>query len=306
MRLSDAITDLLALWVVLGVAAGLAVPGLAAGRGLVLPVLAVMIGAMALTLDVERFAKVQPGVLAGLLLASALVAPLAFGIATLLRLPTAMVLGFVVVGAVTPELTTPVMVHLADGDVPLATSTLVLAGFLSLVTVPGWALVLVGDAVPFSPVTMLRPLLLAVVVPTAVALAVRHRWRDAVAAHDDIYPAISALMVVIVITLVAAANAEVVLGGTLLVPVAGAAVALNAAGYAWGGLVGVRLDAAARRASVLSLGMRDFAVAAGVVLAAGLPEAAALPAVVFGLVEMVSSAGLARWMAGDDKKLPEG
>jgi BASS family bile acid:Na+ symporter len=40
--------------------------------------------------------------------------------------------------------------------------------------------------------------------------------------------------------------------------------------------------------------MRDFAVAAALVVAAGFPPAAALPALVFGVLELVTSAGLAR------------
>jgi len=38
------------------------------------------------------------------------------------------------------------------------------------------------------------------------------------------------------------------------------------------------------------------AVTAALVVSAGFPPAAALPAVVFGVVEMTTSAGLARWL----------
>lgn len=41
--------------------------------------------------------------------------------------------------------------------------------------------------------------------------------------------------------------------------------------------------------------MRKFAVAAALDVAAGLPAAGSLPAVLFGVVEMLSSAGLV-WM----------
>ncbi|MFB6122299.1 MAG: hypothetical protein ABEJ78_02420 [Haloferacaceae archaeon] len=42
------------------------------------------------------------------------------------------------------------------------------------------------------------------------------------------------------------------------------------------------------------------AVAAALVVAAGLPTIASLPAVVFGVVEMATSAGLAKWYRGTD------
>ena len=41
--------------------------------------------------------------------------------------------------------------------------------------------------------------------------------------------------------------------------------------------------------------MRDFSVAAALLVGAGFPPVATLPAVVFGIVEMTTSTGLAKW-----------
>lgn len=43
--------------------------------------------------------------------------------------------------------------------------------------------------------------------------------------------------------------------------------------------------------------MRDFAVAAALLVGAGFPTAATLPTVVFVIVEMNTSAGLAKWFS---------
>lgn len=53
-------------------------------------------------------------------------------------------------------------------------------------------------------------------------------------------------------------------------------------------------DRGTRVATTLSVGMRDFAVAAALVVTADFPTVASLPAVLFGVVEMASSAGLAQ------------
>jgi len=107
-------------------------------------------------------------------------------------------------------------------------------------------------------------------------------------------------MVVLIIGGVTAANAAVVRSNLeLLTGVGAGAVALNAAGYGVGYLAGGRAPRSARIAAVLSVGMRDFAVAAALVVAGGLPTIASLPAVAFGVVEMVSSAGLARWLSSE-------
>lgn len=86
-----------------------------------------------------------------------------------------------------------------------------------------------------------------------------------------------------------------------LVPVGAAAVTLNGLGYAVGSLLGRAGSRSTRIATVLSVGMRDFAVAAALVIAAGLPTTASLPAVAFGVVEMTTSAGLAEWFGRHSK-----
>jgi BASS family bile acid:Na+ symporter len=95
---------------------------------------------------------------------------------------------------------------------------------------------------------------------------------------------------------VTAANASIVRSNrSILAGVGAGVVVLNGVGYGVGFLVGGAGSRATRIASMLSVGMRDFAVAAALVLAAGLPTIASLPAVAFGVVEMATSAGLARW-----------
>ena len=94
---------------------------------------------------------------------------------------------------------------------------------------------------------------------------------------------------------VTAANASIVRSNrSILAGVGAGVVVLNGVGYGVGFLVGGAGSRATRIASMLLVGMRDFAVAAALVLAAGLPTIASLPAVAFGVVEMATSAGLAR------------
>lgn len=117
-------------------------------------------------------------------------------------------------------------------------------------------------------------------------------WRpDRVGEYDEYYPAVSAAMVVLIIGGVTAANAAVIRSNlALLTGIAAGAVVLNGEGYVVGFLISYRRERPTRIASILSVGMRDFAVAAALVIAAGLPTIASLPAVVFGVVEMATSA----------------
>lgn len=294
-RALGAVEDNLLALVLASVAVGFLVPSLSRLTVLSLPLLAVMVGSVSLTLSPAAFHAVDRRALAVVLVAQTGMALAAFGVATLLGLGAELTLGFVVLGAVTPELVTPTMTELAGGDTALATVVLVAVGLGSLVLVPGFVALLVG-AVPVPAGRVVENLLLAVVLPMTLAVAARARFPERVARHDDRYPAVSALMVVLVIGIVSAANAGVVRANAAIVPlVLAGAVALNAVGYAGGWLVAAPFERPTRIAATLSVGMRDFAVAAGLVVAAGFPPVASLPAVVFGVVEMATSAALAGW-----------
>lgn len=69
-----------------------------------------------------------------------------------------------------------------------------------------------------------------------------------------------------------------------------------------GYLVGSRALRPEPIAAVLSVGMRDFAVAAALVVAASLPAVPTLPAVVFGVVEVMPKT--ASYFPGIDKYVP--
>jgi BASS family bile acid:Na+ symporter len=63
---------------------------------------------------------------------------LAFGVARGLGLSPELTIGFVILGAVTAELVTPVMTELADGNTALSTTALVVIGVESVGFIPWW------------------------------------------------------------------------------------------------------------------------------------------------------------------------
>ncbi|WP_408960463.1 bile acid:sodium symporter family protein [Natrinema sp. 74] len=294
--LSAVIEDYLLVWILLSVGLGLTVTDLAAVTDFSTVILAVMIGSISLTLSVEQFSRLSGRSIGLVLLGHATMPVLAVGVARGLGLSPELTVGFVVLGAVTPELVTPVMTELAGGDTALSTTALVVIGVGSLAFVPAVVTVLAsGVAIPTVPIV--EQLVVAVVVPMLIAVGLRAWWPERVGVYDAYYPAVSATMVILIIGGVTAANADVIRSNrSLLTSIGAGVVSLNALGYGVGFLVSHREDRATRIASVLSVGMRDFAVAAALVIAAGLPTIASLPAVVFGVVEMMTSAGLAKWL----------
>ena len=295
-RVAALVDDYLPLWVLLSVGVGLTVPSVAVLTPLSTPILAVMIGAVSLTLAPERFRHLRGRTVLAVLVVQTAMPLFAFATARLLGLSPALTAGFVVLGAVTPELVTPTMTELGGGDTALATVVLVAVGLGTLVVVPGAVTLLVGASVAVDPLVVVEQLTLAVIAPMGLAVGARYRWPDRIGRYDGIYPSVSGLMVILVIGIVTAANASLVRsGGTVLALVTVGAVVLNCTGYAFGWLVGWNFTRGERIAATLSVGMRDFAVAAALLVGAGFPTAATLPAVVFGIVELATSAGLAKW-----------
>ena len=295
----DLIDDYLLVWVLLAVVAGLPVPEIAVLTGFSTPILVVMIGSISLTLSVEQFRRIEPRALGSALVGHAAMPAVALAIARLLDLSPALAVGFVLLGAVTPELVSPTMTELAGGGTALSTTTLVTTGIASLGYVPGVLALAFGSWIEVDTFVIVEQLFVAVVLPMGLAVGTRTWKPNVVSRYDEVYPSVSALMVVLIIGGVTAANAGLVRSDVTLLASGGGVLALNAVGYLLGWIGGAREERPDRIAMALSVGTRDFAVAAALIVAAGLPAVASLPAVAFGVVEMVTSAGLARYFARD-------
>lgn len=306
MQVTDAIDDYLFViddylfvWVVLSVALGVAVPRLAVVAEFSTPILAVMVGSISLTLSASQFLSVNRSALGRILLGHIAMPVVGFAVARGLGLSPALTAGFVLLGAVTPELVTPTMTALADGDTALASTALVFIGVGSIVFTPVVVTALLGSGVEIDGWRIAESLVVAVVVPMTVAVALRTRYENRVARYDEYYTSISAVMVILIIGGVAAANAGLIRANVdLLARIGAGALALNLTGYALGWWGTWPDPMPVRVAGTLSVGMRDFAVAAALVAAAGFPPSASLPAVSFGIVEMATSALLARQFTG--------
>ncbi|GGL71553.1 bile acid:sodium symporter family protein [Halocalculus aciditolerans] len=297
MSLSRLIDDYLLGWVVLAVLLGVFVPSLRVVTQASTPILVVMVASTSLLLSVKDIRAVDRRILAGVLLAHLAMPLLAFAIATFLGVSSALTAGFVLLGAVTPELVSPTMTALAGGDVALSSVSLVAIGLLSVVYTPVSVTALIGSTVHVDVWRLVSELLVAVVLPMAIAILARSRYERVVTRYDDYYTSVASVMVVLIIGGVAAANAARLRDvSVLLLTVAAGALALNLLGYGLGWSAARLTDATPgeRLAGTFAVGMRDFAVAAALVVAAGFPAAAALPAVCFGVVEMATSATLAR------------
>jgi bile acid:Na+ symporter, BASS family len=283
---------------------GLAVPS--AGQalsGAVTPLLALLMLAVSLTFDVSTVRAVlrRPGVplLATLLvygpmsLAAVLIAGAVFG-------PGPLWLGLVLVGTLPTDVSSPLLVWIARGDVALATVCNAVNTALAPLLVPALFLLYTGVELDVPVAALTGELAATVLVPTVVGVAVRTRWPGPVRRIEPVLSAVGSLSYLLLLLAVVGPNADRIgaAPGPMLV-LAGAALALNLTGY----LVAVAArpllpERPERIAMLFTVSKKEFSIAAFVVFATGLPAEVALPAVMYAVVQMLTSPVVARRLAG--------
>jgi bile acid:Na+ symporter, BASS family len=297
------IEDHLAPLVVVAAVLGLLLPTVGAAlSGAVTPLLALLMLCVSLTFDLDTLRRVlaRPGAQA---LATGLVyGPMSlagFAIGRLLFGTSSLGLGFALVGVLPTDVSSPLLVLIARGNVALATVFNAVNTALAPVVVPALFLSLAGVELDAPVLPLIAELAVTVLVPTVVGVTIR-TWRPR--PIETVEPALSATASVAYLLLVVAVvgpNADAILGapGTMLLVVAGA-LALNLVGYSIGAAASPLLaDRGDRSALLFTVSKKEFSIAAFLVFASGLPDEVALPAVVYAVVQMTTSPVVARMLA---------
>jgi predicted Na+-dependent transporter len=210
---------------------------------------------------------------------------LAFALSRLLG-PGALRDGVLAVGVAPAEVASVAITGIAGGEVGAA-AVLLVASTLICVAVAGPILALVGGQ-GVSSVHVLISLILVVGLPLLAGLAVKRLAGPAERA-DLGAQAVAIVAVVVLVWLVSGQVRVSAAYGTLL----GVLAALILASAALGRLLGWRIESGAATSVVLTVSMRDFAVASGIAAAAFGPAAAA-PLGLYGVLVMAWGALIAR------------
>jgi bile acid:Na+ symporter, BASS family len=270
--------------------------------GLVTPLLALLMLCVSLTFDLATLRRVlaRPGVQA---LATGLVyGPMSlvgFALGRLAFGAGPLGLGFALVGSLPTDVSSPLLVLIARGNVALATVLNAVNTALAPVLVPALFLLYTGVELEVPVAPLIGELALTVLVPTAIGVTIR-TWRPArVAPTEPALSATASLAYLLLVVAVVGPNAAMILDRPATVAlVAVVAFGLNAAGYLLGAAAGTVLAAPADRAALLfTVSKKEFSIAAFLVFATDLPAEVALPAVTYAVVQMATSPLVARWLA---------
>jgi len=270
----------------------------------IVPGLGVIMFGMGMSLVPADFARVlkEPKAVACGLLGQFLLMPLiAWSIAHLLGMPPEMQLGFILLGCCPGGTASNVIVYLARGNVALSVTMTACSTLLAVVLTPALVWALGGETIPVDFWGLFRSVVTIVFLPVAAGLAV-HRWLGArVDAVNAIFPALSVLIIVLVIAAIVGLSHEVL-------PQAKGLLALGvflhnslglAAGYALARFA-FRLAPGDCRTVAIEVGMQNSGL--GVALAAkhfAVLPVVALPSSVFSVVHNLTGSLLASyWRRG--------
>lgn len=208
-------------------------------------------------------------------------------------------LGFALVGTLPTDVSSPLLVWLGRGNVALATVFNAVNTSLAPVVVPLLFLAYTGVELDVPVIALTLELAITVLVPTVVGVALRTAVPQRVEPIEPVLSAGASLSYLALLLAVVGPNATTMRDapGTV-VAVAGLALALNVTGY----LLAMATrrftpDRADHTAMLFTVSKKEFSIAAFVVFVSGLPPEVALPAVVYAVVQMITSPIVARWRA---------
>lgn len=252
------------------------------------------IGAALRPADFVNIAR-SPGAVAVGSAAQFTIMPLsAWAISRLLGLPDELAAGLILTGAAPGAMASNVVSFLAKADAAYSVSLTTVSTLLCPVLTPLLVLKLAGARMDVEFWQMFVKMLMTVIAPLLAGFGLRALFPGRVERAQAVFPALSALFIVFICSLVIAMNREALAQTTLLV--LGVCLALNLSGMTLGYGVGrvFRMDAPRRRTLSIEVGMQNAGL--GVVLAIQFfGEKAALPCAAFVFICILTGSVAASW-----------
>ncbi|MFQ6011500.1 MAG: bile acid:sodium symporter family protein, partial [Nitrososphaerales archaeon] len=206
----------------------------------------------------------------------------------ILGVPPEVILGLVILGAVSNDITSSVFVKITARSASLSALVTITSTVASLFILPLSALLLLGQVFEFDPSSILFGLLIFVLIPLLVGLFLRTRGL-----HVDENKALG-LASLALIVLIGISSSQISIG-FLVIPIILASLLMNLAGYAigYGSAKHFKYDVAS---GIYLVGLREFGVAMTVLIVADLPIEALTVPIVYGIVQTFTATVLSKYI----------
>jgi len=269
----------------------------------IIPLLGIVMFAMGMTLRIEDFKRVlkSPRIIGlGLLLQYGLMPLLAFIIAMVLALPTALMAGLILVGTCPGGTASNVICYLAKGDVALSITLTAISTLLAVLLTPVLTWLYIGQEVSVPIIDMMQTVLKIIILPVTLGIIVNRYFGQYLVQAKQFLPVISVIAIVFIIGIIVALNAHQI--SQLALPVIIAVLLHNGLGLASGYTIAKCLgyDEKICRTLAIEVGMQNSGL--GVALATKYFTAiTALPAAFFSIWHNITGSLLAAYWTRESK-----
>lgn len=267
----------------------------AALNAAIVPLLAAVMFMMGLTLtkaDVERIVKDPKPILVGVVLQFLLMPALALTFSKMLQLSNQLTIGMVLVGSCAGGTASNVVCYLAKGDVALSISMTMVSTLVGVIATPLLCAFYLSTTVSVDTLALLLSILQIVFIPVTLGFACKYFLNDFANRAEPLIPTLSVLIILLIIAIVVALNADRLLDVGLITLVAVILHNLSGlvGGYTISRLIG--LDIRQSQTIAIEVGMQNSGL--GVALATQFFSAtAALPGALFSVWHNISGSLLA-------------
>ena len=190
------------------------------GINIINVLLGVILFGMGTTLKIEHFVNVfkrPKEILLGVSAQYLIMPLLAFTIASLFSLNEALTVGLVLVGTVPGGTASDVITFLAKGDLALSVSLTAVSTVISPILTPMITLILIGNTISFSPVDMFISIFQIVIIPIGLGLFLNYKFPDFCGELKDYLPAVSSIVIAIIVAGVIGANKEAIISSSMII-----------------------------------------------------------------------------------------
>ncbi|MBE6499121.1 MAG: bile acid:sodium symporter family protein [Methanobrevibacter thaueri] len=182
--------------------------------------LGIVLFTMGTTLKVDDFVNVfrNPKEISIGILAQYMIMPLiAVVLAKIFSLNIGLAVGLILVGTVPGGTASDVITFLSKGDVALSVSLTTVSTIISPILTPLITLLLFGNQIRFNPMDMFISIIEIVIIPIIIGLILNYKWPEFCDKLKDYLPAISSIVICLIVAGVIGANKQAILTSSIII-----------------------------------------------------------------------------------------
>lgn len=213
------------------------------------------------TRDFKELIKNPKEVLIGSLAQFTIMPLLAWFLAIVFHVNKDIALGIILVGSCPGGTASNVITHIARGDVSMSVSMTILSTLLAPIITPALIYLLAGRWVDISIIAMFKSVIKVILLPVLLGISIKKMNPTVISKSKDVFPLISSLAIILIISGIIGANADKIAQSGLIVLVI---VAIhNALGLLAGLLVAklAKMDYDKATALAIEVGMQNSGLA---------------------------------------------